>query len=513
MTTTIKSKNKTNIHFLTMEHQQDDTVDNISTNNELWNILRNYMRFIRTTTRSNNNQNVVAVVQAEATEANNDEDDDASMMIRHDNNMNVNVNQAVLNWERRKDIHWSYFELALRSLEEKKLNHHHAHHHCDNHNDFLDVFYAPSNMYTNHHNRNLLNYMHGDTHVLHPLLLLDAPCAIVQSVCRLDPAALKCASFQNVPLHAACEFSPRNVAFILEAYPAAASSSVGKNGYLPIESYLLSGVPFPRDRGIVRKLLDATNPEVLERKNTLEVAIVAITYRLPLHINMHAKAMSSDIHVYWDILDMIINVLTYTYSCKPTRKQKYRSKSRSGRINYPLHSVMENPDYLIQLTNAGILSQFIQRHQYDIIRTDYNGNTPLHLLLKSNTAAHNHSTGYSSTHNSSSVISSRYKSSTTFGTCRQQAIHALTKSDPRVSCIPNSGKKLPMHLAIDRYISWETGLRDIYESGDHRIITSRQIQTRLYPFMSAASNGRRSDLNSVYMLLKGAPELSHGLSY
>ena len=50
-------------------------VDNISTNNELWNILRNYMRFIRTTTRSNNNQNVVAVVQAEATEANNDEDD------------------------------------------------------------------------------------------------------------------------------------------------------------------------------------------------------------------------------------------------------------------------------------------------------------------------------------------------------------------------------------------------------------------------------------------------------
>lgn len=39
------------------------------------NILRNYMRFIRTTTRSNNNQNVVAVVQAEATEANNDKDD------------------------------------------------------------------------------------------------------------------------------------------------------------------------------------------------------------------------------------------------------------------------------------------------------------------------------------------------------------------------------------------------------------------------------------------------------
>ena len=464
----------------------------------LWDVLRSYMRFLR---------------DEEEEDENNEEDNNNQMMRMIDFQAHSYIPEIFLS--RRSEIDWSRFENVYQRWLDI----------CRSTETYMDDDLLIAQFYSQGFDidRNLNNY----PHILHILLILDAPCDIVRNIFELDSSLLNCPSMQKLPLHTACEYSPKNIIPILEAYPSAASIVVGKDGFLPIESYLLSGLQFPRETEIARELVRAASPEVLERKDAMGVVIDVLRLRISdvrmklLYLNessldrseKRAQILNEQINVLWDIFDVVVEALAKYTAPARVRNTRTRQGNNSNevqfggdkRINegdtirkFPLHAMIENPFCVVKLHNSNILSDYIQRHQCDIIAIDSNGNTPLHILLKPTFIRH-------------VPKISIWNLESSAEDSRKEAIILLTQLHPYVSNIPNGGNQLPIHLAIDRCIHWESGLSNIVKTSDFSIVKSRHVKTRLYPFMAAAANGRRSDLNSIYMLLKDAPELAKGL--
>lgn len=68
----------------------------------------------------------------------------------------------------------------------------------------------------------------------------------------------------------------------------------------------------------------------------------------------------------------------------------------------------------------------------------------------------------------------------------------------------------PLHFAIRKDLKWDDGIKQILAETPNAL-GSRDIKTRLYPFMHAAA-GHTTDLNTIFMLLQQDPLLACGLA-
>lgn len=90
-------------------------------------------------------------------------------------------------------------------------------------------------------------------------------------------------------------------------------------------------------------------------------------------------------------------------------------------------------------------------------------------------------------------------------------IEVILDHDSDSAKVPNERGKLPLHVAIDNGRSWDQGTLKLFECAP-RGLGVRNVNTRLYPFMTAAVDGK-CDLDTVYSLLRRGPHLvTQGLS-
>mmetsp|Transcript_6202 Transcript_6202/g.9043 ORF Transcript_6202/g.9043 Transcript_6202/m.9043 type:complete len:392 (-) Transcript_6202:1667-2842(-) len=64
--------------------------------------------------------------------------------------------------------------------------------------------------------------------------------------------------------------------------------------------------------------------------------------------------------------------------------------------------------------------------------------------------------------------------------------------------------RLCLHLAIENGYTWNTAVKDLYEAA-RQAMETRDLNTRLYPFMSAAVVEENSDTGTVFELLRADP--------
>lgn len=366
-------------------------------------------------------------------------------------------------------------------------------------------------------------------HLLHVILFLDAPMDVVQRVVALDPYGLQSLANQHdLPLHAACNYSPRNILQVLNGYPVAASQAFA-NGYLPIESYMLTHVPFRREAHVVEELLKATNVEVLIRKDVFRVCCSMLGDTIFKDRDDAASCAAAtaaednddddELNEYWQILMLVLRALSTTRESSSLFRNgngSRRNANAKTKTNGPtaqrdlarfaLRAVMEDrPMTLSQqqstmetMYQTHILEPFILRCKDAVVVDDddaaaknASAASPLNMLLKHSRCCNNQ----------------------VFADARRTAIHALLQADARVATMPSGGSvpKLPLHVAIDRGISWKDGVEAIAMAGPSKAMETRNRQTLMHPFMAAAV-GRGSDMNSVYCLLKENPEVARGLA-
>ena len=150
-----------------------------------------------------------------------------------------------------------------------------------------------------------------------------------------------------------------------------------------------------------------------------------------------------------------------------------------GTTFLPVHAAtgLFVPEKVIQ-----ILAYLYPRH---LSQTDNeNGWTPLHVAV----AEPWHSRGYKEINYSI-------------------GIKTITAQCPGVAQMVDKKGRLPIHLALESGISWESGI-DVLFSAAPNTLTLTSGQSRLCPFQEAAVS-TRTDLNTVYSLLVNNPAAVH----
>ena len=336
-------------------------------------------------------------------------------------------------------------------------------------------------------------YHSGGGCILHLLLLLDAPCEVVELAMKCDPSMLYHVQRNQLPLHTACDYSPKNIEQVLGAFPAAANRTLGSHGFLPIEGYLMSTLAFRRKVNTFKLLLWATDPNVLERKDFFE-SLCAVLMGLIMPRQEGSVEEVEDLEEYYRILDAAVEYITQDYAAKERRRNKYLALEERDR-RLILHAILEHEHLFDCLSRFSLLGSFMRRHREQISLLDSSGNTALHLLLKNDKIK-----------TLLRCKGRKEKSKETRENSFRKEITRMIHLSPSVVNTPNVGKKLPLHYALERGFTWENAVGVIAEAGDARALFSRHPSNGLYPFMLAAC-GRRSDINSVFQLLKAYPQI------
>jgi len=86
----------------------------------------------------------------------------------------------------------------------------------------------------------------------------------------------------------------------------------------------------------------------------------------------------------------------------------------------------------------------------------------------------------------------------------------LLMNEPLAACVPNRSVRLPFYQAlVGSYRTWMWYLRSLLDVAPKACCT-RNIESRMYPFMEAAAD-KRCDLSTVFSLLKEHPKAACGL--
>lgn len=120
----------------------------------------------------------------------------------------------------------------------------------------------------------------------------------------------------------------------------------------------------------------------------------------------------------------------------------------------------------------------VKRHPEWACHRDVNGNLPLH-----------------------SVVERR-----PFRLKDNEIIQELIKAFPEGASAKNSAGDTPLFLGIRGRMTWEEGLGSIADAGAD-VLGELDVQTRLYPFLLAASMSGRVAVNTAYCLLTLKPHL------
>ena len=87
-----------------------------------------------------------------------------------------------------------------------------------------------------------------------------------------------------------------------------------------------------------------------------------------------------------------------------------------------------------------------------------------------------------------------------------EIISKLLEAYPDAAGIRNNEGSAPLFIALKEKMGWEEGLGEIIKA-DSDTLSSRDMDTALYPFLLAASVGGRVAVNNTYNLLIANPHL------
>lgn len=304
-------------------------------------------------------------------------------------------------------------------------------------------------------------------HIIHDLCFLGAPTDLIQDVIERDMDALKCADgLGRLALHRACfalnsPYKDCNIDVVLEAYSTAASA-VSSYGDTPVRVYL-EEAEHPSVE-IVRSLLNEYPEAAVARVSTGE------------------DGNNSNSDLLQCVIDRWFQL-----------QQEDDEHENLGREKLFLE-VLRSRLYIEE-----------DQQNLDDRRNHADGNSLLHALL--------------------------YLFCFDDATQQFENQHILVdvllyilREDESAASVTNAKGKLPLHLAIERGLMWDTGIQEIINAAP-KALETRDMQSLLYPFqMAAVENDHREqgdqqshpcqcgDLNTLYMMLREKPERAQGMS-
>jgi len=161
----------------------------------------------------------------------------------------------------------------------------------------------------------------------------------------------------------------------------------------------------------------------------------------------------------------------------------------------PMRAVMRSKQYmaLVGMCKGELWDTFARRYRGAICTVDEYGDTMLLRCVQL--------LGCEEMQVSNPVLLSTRKRSVLSG-----FLHVKKES----IVISNRNGELPLDVALQHGLKWQDGA-DLLLRAAPRAIKTRNMFTRLYPFMSAAI-GERSDLGTIFELLREHPKMSAGLA-
>ena len=397
--------------------------------------------------------------------------------------------------------------------------------------------------------KSLLFPRHGEhtMHLLHFICQQNFPEAVIQEVIQRDPESVTSVSTpgNRRALHEACLNSPRNIRQLVTADPTSICIKDGNN-LLPIEHYFgarifddLLPIHHPHVSHIeLLLLLNNTNAEHnIHDENHAADFLHDIMYRrrswfylaCKVWVELGNKEYDVSEEVVedgWNIMLFVLRWLDHmehehghgdehghcnadttsrnatTATSTPISTTATATTTNSGITadNYlqdfcPMKAVMRSKQYmaLVGICKGEMWEEFARRYRDTICTVDENGDT---MLLKCVQLL-----GCEELQVSNTALLSRRK---------RAILGGFLDAKKESTVISNKKGELPLNVALQNGLTWEAGV-DLMLNAAPRAIKTRNVATRLYPFMSAAI-GEKSDLGTIFELLREHPKMSAGLA-
>jgi len=182
----------------------------------------------------------------------------------------------------------------------------------------------------------------------------------------------------------------------------------------------------------------------------------------------------------FSLINMVLYSVAYNTFLPYTRK----------RFHFLLHSTLQLfTNYEIQNIPISMVGHVLELVDHETFtERDHKGNTPLLLLI----------TVFKETANRA------------YSMDIPEAIRFIMQASEGSASMADMNGRLPLHLALENGMDWEAGVEDIMYDAP-KAISTRDVKTRLYPFMTAAVDDVY-DLNTVFQLLQQSPLVAKGLS-
>jgi hypothetical protein len=140
---------------------------------------------------------------------------------------------------------------------------------------------------------------------------------------------------------------------------------------------------------------------------------------------------------------------------------------------------------------TSVLKLLLRLYPGDLLKRDINGNTPLMMAI------------------SSPSFEEQWQDKSD-GDEKISNLRLILQASTEAAAIPDIKGHLPLHLAIERSMNWEEGVRDLFMANPGASCV-KDPKTRLFPFMLTSSNGSYTSstdrLTNTYLLLRADPSV------
>jgi len=176
---------------------------------------------------------------------------------------------------------------------------------------------------------------------------------------------------------------------------------------------------------------------------------------------------------------------------------------RTGR-KCSLHELLKTSCLKHFVTNE-VFEPFVRRFSDEIYSFDKSGNLPIQLLLENSSYARQDDNKARQSLFAPQVRTPNHLTPNEKGTALKILLnHSLGKTSSQ------RGPKhfYPLHLALSSGLTWDSGIRELVQYSPE-VLTAKNPDNNLYPFMQSASYKYHSDLTTIFLLLKEKPDLCH----
>lgn len=261
----------------------------------------------------------------------------------------------------------------------------------------------------------------------------------------------------------------------------------------------------------------------------VELVDTALPYLCVLWRRSHnsEKLLSSSMSSltsFWVNIFMLVDEILYAFihrKALPFNDTRKENKNGDVSMEEPVKSQFLHRLLMVHARVFPLPSSLIQTaiqlsQPHTCKELDCDNHTPLIVAISQNLNSRPSICGRTVTcsgHKKSSINIENQNNTTKEETTNRAAlpILALLSKQPDLSRITNQKGRLPLHLAIEQGQLWSDRTLQALISNEPRAIHTRDVESRLYPFMQAAV-GEKSDMDTVFELLWMNPLLARGLA-